>query len=457
MLELTEVGDSSRAAGRGVLLTGVTGFLGKVVLDELLRRRGELGIERVVVTVRAPDDEAARGRFRREVAESPALDAHSDGWTEDIRVVCSDLSKPLAGIAPDVRSELVGQITHVVHCAASVEFALPIQEALAANVTAALHTLELARDCDVEAMVSVSTAYSTPHSGSGLHPVDEELASLPWDADDLYDAILEGAVDEASLLKESGHPNTYTLTKCLAEHLLTRRAGGIPLTLLRPSIISASRRTPEPGWIDSTAAFAGVVMLLGSGHLRALYGEPSALVDLVPCDDVARRVVDCVFDPPRMGDGVAIRHATAGPMHSPSIDLCRDRIVGFFEENPVSGGPRLGYVGSNRARFWVEDALRHRLPTALASSWHRARGQDGAVRATRRMADRRDSLLSEFPYFTHSSFDFRSSLPLESDFDPADYVDTICDGVHRNLLAPRRRRRPCAKREAVASAQLPRG
>jgi uncharacterized protein YbjT (DUF2867 family) len=34
-------------AARAVLLTGATGFVGKVVLYELLRRREELGIERV--------------------------------------------------------------------------------------------------------------------------------------------------------------------------------------------------------------------------------------------------------------------------------------------------------------------------------------------------------------------------------------------------------------------------
>ncbi len=456
MRELIEVSDSSHAGGQCVFLTGVTGFLGKVVLDELFRRRDELGIERIVVAVRAPDDESALSRFRREVAMSSALDAHPESWTEDVRVVCGDLSMPGAGITPEARRELIGSVTHVIHCAASVEFTLPIQEALAANVTAALNTLELAKDCGVKAMVSVSTAYSTPHGSSGVQTVHEKLAELRRDAQVRYREILEGRVAEAELLKETGHPNTYTLTKCLAEHLLTHRADGIPLTLLRPSIISASRRTPEPGWIDSTAAFAGFVMLVGSGNLRVVSGEPTSRLDLIPCDEVARRIVDCAFDPSTKREGVAIRHATAGPVHSPSIDLCRARIVDFFERNPVSGGPRLGYVGANRARFRFEDALRHRLPTALASGWYRARGQDRAARAARRMAERRDNLLAEFPYFTHKSFDFRSSLPLGDDFDPAEYIDTVCEGVHRNLLSPKRRRRRRSGSAAEVPAQPPR-
>ena len=183
--------------------------------------------------------------------------------------------------------------------------------------------------------------------------------------------------------------------------------------------------------------------------------EPTSRLDLIPCDEVARRIVDSAFDPSTKSEGVAIRHATAGPVHSPSIDLCRARIVDFFERNPVSGGPRLGYVGANRARFRFEDALRHRLPTALASGWYRARGQDRAVRAARRMAERRDNLLAEFPYFTHKSFDFRSSLPLGDDFDPAEYIDTVCEGVHRNLLSRERRRGRRRRRRSGSAAEVP--
>ena len=70
------------------------------------------------------------------------------------------------------------------------------------------------------------------------------------------------------------------------------RRGSVPLEIVRPSIISASWRHPFPGWIDSSAAFAGVVLLVGMGHLRALIADPAAKVDLVPVDEdrLAREV-----------------------------------------------------------------------------------------------------------------------------------------------------------------------
>ena len=56
--------------GRSFLLTGATGFLGKVVLSELLRRKDELDLERVYVLIRPRGDLGAADRFRREVVGS---------------------------------------------------------------------------------------------------------------------------------------------------------------------------------------------------------------------------------------------------------------------------------------------------------------------------------------------------------------------------------------------------
>jgi thioester reductase-like protein len=60
----------SLSAPRTFLLTGVTGFLGKVLLEELVRRKGELGVERIGVVIRPMrgsgprSDSGARSRAR---------------------------------------------------------------------------------------------------------------------------------------------------------------------------------------------------------------------------------------------------------------------------------------------------------------------------------------------------------------------------------------------------------
>lgn len=46
-------------------------------------------------------------------------------------------------------------------------------------------------------------------------------------------------------LKE-GRPNTYTYTKALAEQMLIREAGDLPLAIFRPAIVVAAYQEPFP-------------------------------------------------------------------------------------------------------------------------------------------------------------------------------------------------------------------
>lgn len=78
------------ATGREFLLTGVTGFLGKVVLEELLRRREELGVERIHVLIRPRKRRQAAERFRREVVGSPCFSNLAPDWTRYVSVVQGD-------------------------------------------------------------------------------------------------------------------------------------------------------------------------------------------------------------------------------------------------------------------------------------------------------------------------------------------------------------------------------
>jgi alcohol-forming fatty acyl-CoA reductase len=413
---------------REFLLTGVTGFLGKVVLEELMRRREELGVQRVHVVIRARKGIRPEERFRGEIASSPCFARLPRDWARSVSVVEGSLEEPGLGLDSTSHDDLVARITHVLHTAASVSFDLPVAEAVRANVTTSLNLLELARACvRLERLVCVSTAYVTPHLGDGVS-IEEVLAPLPEPADEIYLAILEGRTVEAELLARAGHPNTYTLTKSLAEHLLAARHGTVPLSIVRPSIISASLRHPFPGWIDSIAGFGGFVMLIGLGHLRALVGKAAARLDIIPVDEVAARMLEeC-----RTGCGGAaltIRHAVAGLERSATVRQCSDRITEFYTVHPVDRMPAIRYLGPRGLRFMLADGLHHRLPIAAAQlrspALRRSAGQ---------LCARLTYMNRVFPYFTSNSFAFRTSRPLDSAFDPDAYVRMVCRGVYRHIL-----------------------
>ena len=414
----------THAASRTFLLTGVTGFLGKVMLEELVRRKTELGIDRIGVVIRPLRGRRADERFRREVVSAECFALLPDDWSRIVTVLEGNLEQPGLGLDGG-HATLLRQVTHVVHAAASIKFHLPVALAARANVTASVNLLELARTLpNLARFVYVSTAYVAP--GQEGTPIEEELVSLPVPAADLYESCVQGRVSEEKLLETTGHPNSYTLTKAIAEQLLVERRGTIPLTILRPSIITASRQFPFPGWIDSTAGFAAFVMLIGTGHLRALVSDADAHLDVIPVDEVTRRIVHaCTHDTA----DVVVRHAVAGVEHSPTVAQCWDIVQHYFRIHRVDQRPKGRYLGPRGLRFRITDQLQHRLPIALAG-----RGSSAKKRQAEKRGERLSYLNEEFAYFTTRTFDFRTSSPMDDAFDGAAFVNTVNRGIFRHLL-----------------------
>ena len=47
-----------------------------------------------------------------------------------------------------------------------------------------------------------------------------------------------------------GWPNTYSFTKAMGEMLINSFRDGIPMVILRPSVVESSYSQPFPGWIQ---------------------------------------------------------------------------------------------------------------------------------------------------------------------------------------------------------------
>ena len=414
--------------GRVYLLTGATGFLGKVLLEVLLRQREELRVEQVYVLIRPRGALSANERFWREVVSSDCFSRLPPDWTDRVVVLEGHLERPGLDLDQNVRDEITGRVTHVLHAAASVDFDMPLPAAAQSNIATSLNLLELTQSCSrLRKFVYVSTAYTSLYPGDGT-PIEEKLTPLPRPAEEIYRSILDGTAVERDLLSRSGHPNTYTLTKSLAEHLLVARRGAVPLAIVRPSIISASWRHPFPGWIDSAAGFAAFVILLGMGHMRAVVANPDARLDLIPVDEVAKRVLLACQTTTDVKAPPLIHHAVAGLEHSATIRECWHCIRDFYSVHRVERPPAVRYMGPPGLRFALADALHHRLTIAVAG----LRGRR-ARRSGRRLVARLAYLNKAFPYFGQS-FDFRSAHPLDDTFDPREYATTVSRGVYRHIL-----------------------
>ncbi len=423
-----------------VLLTGVTGFVGKVVLAELLRRRAELGIEAITVLIRSKASRSGAvvppsERFDEQVAQSLAFRKLESGWQRRVTVVAADLESDRCGIASDDLLGLQTRVTHVIHCAASVDFDLPIEEAAAANIKSALNVLELARGCfGLVGMVDVSTAYVAAWREG---PVFETLAHLPRPAAELYAAIQSHSRTESELLGESGHPNTYTYTKCVAEHLLSEQRGAVPLSIVRPSIISVAWREPFAGWIDSAAAFAGCLLYTGLGIVKAWNANPATRLDVVPVDVVADRILQAAFYErfPVPGEDVPIHFAVMGLERAMRADTSALSTARFFRERPGAKSVPELYIGQLEHGFVWEDIKRRVLPMQALRAFYAVTLRTKERQRIEKANHKIRYLNAAFGYFTHNSFDFRPRVPASvPGFSPQKYIDVVNRGMYRHLL-----------------------
>lgn len=86
-------------------------------------------------------------------------------------------------------------------------------------------------------------------------------------------------------------PNSYTLSKSIAEDLANAYRHKFPVAIARPSIVSSSIQEPYPGWVEGVNGPTGLMLALGKGVFRSLYCDPSANVEAIPCDMAANAMI----------------------------------------------------------------------------------------------------------------------------------------------------------------------
>lgn len=170
----------------------------------------------------------------------------------------------------------------IVNGAATTNFYERYDVALDVNVQGVKHMCDFAKNCpNLEALLHVSTAYvagekqglvrertfrdgETLREGTHLD-IGAELRlarDLKKQLEYVDGPAAEKAKAERKAMKELGlararhfgWPNTYVFTKSMGEMMLAQqlRGCGVPVVIVRPSIITSVLNDPLPGWIEGT-------------------------------------------------------------------------------------------------------------------------------------------------------------------------------------------------------------
>jgi long-chain acyl-CoA synthetase len=336
-------------ADRHILLIGVTGFIGKVWLVDLLEKIPSIG--RITLLIRRNRTTSAQRRFEKIVEESPALDPLHEihgkklgaFLNEKVEVVEGDVSLPGLGLDEATQARLQKTLDVVVNSAGLTDFNPDLRDALSSNVDSTLHLLEFLKKCWRAGLMHLSTCYVVGmrdgRVGEKLEDnynpardprfdAENEIASLREriqriearaEGPELDKALRRQALgrgrDETSapaaelegVLRRNrarwvrnrlthvgmrraqhlGWPNTYTFTKSLGESILARHGKDLPIAVVRPSIVESSERSPFNGWNEGINTSGPLSYLLGT-NFRQLPSNERKCLDVIPVDMVCR-------------------------------------------------------------------------------------------------------------------------------------------------------------------------
>jgi amino acid adenylation domain-containing protein/thioester reductase-like protein len=301
---------------RHVLLTGVTGFVGAYLLEQMLERWPGVTVH---CLVRADSQEDGMRRIRANLEQ---YGLWWDGYASRIKVVIGDLARPDLGIDGVTREYLASEIDLILHNGSYLNHVLRYGQLSPANVGSTKALLELAAYNRLKRFVYVSTAGVFNAGKPGRTKVDEDT--------DLHD---EGHTDI----------DGYNATKWVAEEAV-RKAGelGLPFQIFRLGRVVVDSGSGAGRIDDFVGLYLRTCIQLG------VYPDYPMIEKAVPVDYAARAIV-ALAGQPASGE---IFHLIGEESYDWSKLLSRH----------VAGGVGLKRI---RADYWVDRVKQASVDTPL--------------------------------------------------------------------------------------------
>ncbi|XP_033326344.1 putative fatty acyl-CoA reductase CG5065 [Megalopta genalis] len=276
---------------RSIFITGGTGFMGKVLVEKLLRSCP--GIKNIYLLIRPKKGQDVEQRLR-ELLNGPLFEKlRRDAPNELSKIipVSGDVTEQELGISEADQNMLIRYVSVVFHSAATIKFDEALKLSVTINIVGTKQLLNLCHRMDnLEALIHVSTAYCNcdrKDVAEEIYPV----AAEPEDVIALTKVMDARMVDNITPTLIGNRPNTYTFTKALTERLLQSESGYLPVAIVRPSIVLSSLKEPVSGWVDNWNGPTGIIAAAGKGFFRSMLCHEDKIADLVPVDIVINLMI----------------------------------------------------------------------------------------------------------------------------------------------------------------------
>uniref|UniRef100_A0A2M4AKH7 Fatty acyl-CoA reductase n=1 Tax=Anopheles triannulatus TaxID=58253 RepID=A0A2M4AKH7_9DIPT len=324
-------------AGADVFITGGSGFMGKVLIEKLLRSCPKIG--QVFVLMRAKRGKTLEERLKTITDELlfSVLKRENEAALAKICPVEGDCTRLKLGMSVDTLERLQN-VQFVFHVAASVRFNDPLRDAILTNTRSTREVMEWATTLqNLRAVVHISTTYCNPE----LRQVAEKIypPKMDWKeairmAESFDTVTLETFKEKLTQFA----PNTYTYTKGLAEQICQDYSHKIPLVVFRPSIVTNAESEPLSGWIDNFNGPIGLLLGCGSGIVRTGLLDLNNRINCIPVDVSIKAIIVAAWKRATIDEPSAlpVYNSASDPKKTINYGMMLYDGKALFERNPLS-------------------------------------------------------------------------------------------------------------------------
>jgi fatty acyl-CoA reductase len=319
-----EISVKGQLKGKRIMITGTTGFLGKVVIEKIIREVPEVG--KITVLIRGNErHRQARERFVNEIVASSVFNRlreenplHFNQFCQDkIDCLTGEVTEKNFGMGKKQFARLASSIDMVINSAACVDFRERLDRTLAINALCLLNIADLVKAAGNIPLVHVSTCYVngltegdcheeilTPtrkaikQNPSGFHEVVPLIAELQKKIEAVKKTCIQPDKLDEQLselgIKEShryGWNDTYTFTKWIGEQIIMAKLQDSALTIVRPSVIESTYQEPVAGWIEGVKVADAIILAYAREKTPIFPARPKGVIDIIPADLVANSII----------------------------------------------------------------------------------------------------------------------------------------------------------------------
>lgn len=324
-------------SNKSVFITGGTGFMGKVLIFKLLLSCPDIGDIFLLIRRKKGIDSQARLNLILQEEPFKILRQQYPERLKKLVVIGGDTTVEGLSLSNMDKERLTSQVSVVFHMAANVRFDLSLKMAINMNTVATVNIITLAKQMSLlESFIHISTSFCQ----CGESVLEERAYLTNVSAEDIIHIINTMTNDVLEVMKPqllSDQPNTYAYSKALSEDYVSKC--GLPVGVIRPSIVVASWKEPVPGWVDNMNGPTGLMIGAGKGVIRSMLCNANYLIDMVPCDIAINATIALAWqvglekptkpmflnatmnqeNPITWGDAIEIgkKHALANPFSQP--------------------------------------------------------------------------------------------------------------------------------------------